>query len=1126
MDSFGAVRALANMKHALMRAKAGGKSSAAALLTAARETEAVTAQSVAPDHPLLAGGDGALHRAGSARSIYISAAIDPELAAYVEAHEFGHLWIETPNDPVIVPRGSDPGTPEEPTPLGLRRVEVYSAQEHRERCANVFAREFLLPRDEARRLFIDGGQSAVSIASSLGLPTGLVHQQLAVALLLPEPASANAKAAPSERPGLDASQKKAAEHEGSPLLVEAGPGTGKTRTLIARVEHLLANHVPTPSILVLTFSNKAAREIRERVAASVPAAATELWAGTFHAFGLELVRKFGHLDGIREPVQLLDQADQLAFLERELPALGLDHYLRLHEPLLELRYILGAISRAKDEVFSPADYAAAAVRMQNAARNDEDRLKADKAGEVARVYNHYERRIRADGIVDFADLINRPIEILRKHPDICDELRTQYRHLLVDEYQDVNRASALLLKELTGDGERLWVVGDARQSIYRFRGAAPINTRDFEKDYPNGKRKPLAVNYRSRKQIVDTFGAYAKGMRVGRGRSCELEAKRGEGVNPVDCHIATDRNAEIAGIAATIAALKADGVAYRDQAVLCRTHGNLEKIALGLEAAGFPVLYLGDLFERPEIRDLLALLSFVSEPHRGGLHRVATLAPYRTPLHDVRVLLDHAAATEKTPLAALADAGALPGLSADGRRALVCLSADVASVGFKTGPGAFLCDMLFNRGALLRAHLEGNTAADQHRRLAVHQFLQFAIENDTPGEGDPKRSLLNWVRRLEVFGDERALRDPPVAVEEIDAVRLMTVHASKGLEFKVVHLPTLGAGIFPLRWQGERCPAPLGMLPTIVADDHKEEEECLFFVALSRARDHLSLSRAQRYSDKQASNPSDALKSIASRLPRACDGPPTWTGRLPDVIDTGERADLKVTVREHDGGDIELYLGCPRRYLYQVVLGLSGSREDNGYVRFHRAVYRVLRWMGGQGDVIETGALMAEFERAWSDIGPFDHPLKDLYRKAARRILDQATGRSRVGISFGDVLHVVIDGHNISIPIDEVERSANGFTIRRLRTGRPPKKPDQRVLHALMAEAGRQAHGGGGRFELQYLTTNEAVGVSLAGVMTDRLEKTREALAGLACGLFAADPDNRENCPRCPHYFICPAVPH
>ncbi len=753
MDSFGAVRRLAREKHDAMKARASGDGTAVALLAQARAATKAVTQAIPPEHPLLAGGDGALHRNGLTPSIYISNVLAPDQAAYVEAHEFGHLWIETPTEPAVAPRNSDPSTPEENTPLGLRRVEAYSPEELRERYANVFGREFLLPCSEAKRLF-GLGRSAKQIATGIGIPIGLVNQQLAAALLLPEPPT-EAKAVERDRPGLDESQKTAAEHEGSPLLVEAGPGTGKTRTLIARIEYLLARNVPAPSILVMTFSNKAAREIKERVAGTVPGAAPEIWAGTFHSFGLELLRKYGHLDGIGEPVRLLDQADQLALLERELPRLGLDHYLRLHEPLFELRNIIGAISRAKDEVFPPQSYADAAQRMLLKANSDEELLlRAEKAAEVARVYAHYDACLRAEGIVDFADLINRPIEILRKHLDIRDELRGQYTHILVDEYQDVNRASALLLKELAGDGERLWVVGDARQSIYRFRGAAPSNTTDFEKDYPNGKRLPLTVNYRSRKQIVDTFGTYAASMGVGGGRNNSLRAHRGAGADPIGFSVAPDSNTEIAGIAAAIQRWHSAGCAYREQVVLCRSHSNLQKIATGLEAAGIPVLYLGDLFERPEVRDLLSLLSFACERHRGGLMRVATLPLWRTPLADVRTLLAHAAETEKTPLAALADVEKLDELSPAGKTALARLRSDVDGVGFKTGPGHFLCDVLFERG-LVRAYLSGDATADHQRRLAIHQFLQFAIEYDRAGEGDPKRRLLGWVRRLEVFGDER-----------------------------------------------------------------------------------------------------------------------------------------------------------------------------------------------------------------------------------------------------------------------------------------------------------------------------------------------------------------------------------
>lgn len=1123
MDSFGAVRALANEKHKEMRLKASGDSTPSSLLAAARGATGIQVQSVPPEHPLLGGGEGALHL--SSRAIYISNNLAPELAAFVEAHEFAHYWIETPDDPAIVPRTTDPGAPEEATPLGLRRVEAYSAHELRERYANVFAREFLLPRFEAKRLFVDEGKTAPGISKDLNLPIGLVHQQLAVALLLPEtPQSPADELEPTERPGLDDSQRAAAEHEGSPLLVEAGPGTGKTRTLIARTEFLLTRKgVPAPSILALTFSNKAAREIRERVAANMPAAAAELWAGTFHAFGLEILRKFGHLASVAEPVRLLDQADALAMLEEDLPHLGLDHYLLLHEPLLNLRYVLGAISRAKDEVKSPADYAAAAARMADTARTEDDHLKAAKAAEVARVYRHYDDRMREQGTVDFSDLINRPVEIFRNHPEVRQELRNQYQHLLVDEYQDVNRASALLVKEIAGEGERLWAVGDTRQSIYRFRGAAPTNTRDFERDYPTGRRKPLKVNYRSRKEIVDAFGAYSETMKVGGSQSDVLEAKRGTGAQAIDCNVARDREAEIAGIAEAVERYRRQGILHRDQAVLCRVHGNLEKIAVGLEAAGVPVLYLGDLFERPEVSDLLALQSFAAEPHRGGLYRVAQVAPYRTSLTDVRVFLAYAAKMRKTPLDALSDIPAVPNLSDAGRTSLGRLSDDLEGVGYKTGPGSLFCHLLFDRGAILRDLLVGDTAADQQRRLALHQFLQFAIDYESVKDADPKRHLLDWVRRLEIFGDERSLREPPDAIKEIDAVRLMTIHASKGLEFKVVHLPALGAGMFPLTWRGQRCPLPEGMLPTNSKDDHKEEEECLFYVALSRARDHLSLSRAQRYSAKQRSNPSKALTQIVGHLPRAPDSDPTWTASLPVMDLASDRPDLRVESLQHDGRDIELYLGCPRRYLYQIVLGLSGDREDNGYVRFHRVIYRVLRWMGGQTTPSKPDALAAEFEAAWYEIGPHDHSLEALYRAAAKRILEQALARQRVGIDFGKNLELELEGYTITLPIDEMEQGSRGPVLRRIRTGRPPSKPDQRHLHAMMLAAGRQKILGTSRFEVQYMTTDDLVPISLNRVMDRRLADIRQALRGAAAGRFPPKPS--DGCPRCAHYFICPALP-
>ncbi len=335
----------------------------------------------------------------------------------------------------------------------------------------------------------------------------------------------------------------------------------------------------------------------------------------------------------------------------------------------------------------------------------------------------------------------------------------------------------------------------------------------------------------------------------------------------------------------------------------------------------------------------------------------------------------------------------------------------------------------------------------------------------------------------------------------------------------------LGAGMFPLKRQGDRCPAPEGLLPTSPIEDHEEEEECLFYVALSRARDHLSLSRAERYSDRQKSNPAEPLLQIADSLPRAPDGDPTWVQKLPPMPSDSHRSDLALAALEHDARDIELYIDCPRRYLYQLVLGLSGGRDDTAYVRFHRAVYRVLEWMRAQTGSIEAQVLADTLDAAWRDIGPTGDPLEPLFRASAHRILDHARGRQRDGIVFGSVVPLTVGGRTINLPVDEIERAGAKIVVRRIRTGRAPSRPDQRHLHALMLHAVREKMGRSATFEVQYLTTNEPVPITLDGVMKNRLADAEKALDQIAKGLYPAQPKDGEDCPRCPHYFTCPSVP-
>lgn len=1124
MEGFDAVRVLARRKHEEACEKANGQRSAVGLLDGATILTDIPRQAVSDDDPVLCGAEAILEP--STPAIFYKNGVPAEQAAFYQAHEFGHHFLDNATGACSA-TDIDDAMPEERIPLGIQRVEGYGPRERRECQANVFAREFLLPCSEARRLFIEERLSAAEIAKSLGIPVGLVHQQLAQALLVPE---IEATAAPAYKaPALDPSQKAAAEAEGGPHLIEAGPGTGKTRTLIARIDWLLGRKTDPASILALTFSNKAAEEMRERVALSAPEAAPAIWAGTFHAFGLEVLRKYGHLQGLDANVQLADPGDALLLLEQNLPSLQLNHYLKLYDPALALRDVLSAISRAKDELVGPEEYRALGEAMLGAAGSDPDaREAAEKAIEVADIYAVYEQILQDEGVVDFADLIVRPVRLLEEHPEVGEALREQYKQILVDEYQDVNRASGVFLKLLAGDGKSLWVVGDARQSIYRFRGASPANIRNFEKDFPGAKRLSLDINYRSQDPVVRLVEAFGPKMKasVG-GLPAKWTANRGHDGGEVVMEIATDLAAEAAGLAAEIERRHEQGIAYRDQAILCRSHTNLARFAARLEAHGIPVLYLGDLFERPEVRDMLALMSFTCEPERGGLLRVAQFPEYDVQLGDVRAVLAFAKTHALYPLDALARLDEITELTTRGRDGLTRLAAHLSFVQPGTTPGTLLAEYLFTQSRYLNAALADESITGQQQRLALFQLLQFAIEHKAVGGGNPRQQLLQWIRRLETFGEERQLRQMPSAAAGIDAVRLLTVHASKGLEFSVVYLPGLGNQMFPVKPQYNPCPPPAGMLTEDPKDSHAEEEECLFFVAMSRARDILHLSRADYYSASRRTSPSSLLTNLAVHLPRSPDGDAGWRDSGPPQAGEDALAHLAPGHDLHRVEDLDQYLKCPRAYLYQRILDLSGARDDTAYVQFHRSVYAVLRWMGGLevGTEVAREEAMARLDASWQEIGPSDHPYAAVYREAADGIVGRAVARRASGAEPLDADWIIErPGGRIRVRPDHVEQGPDGPIVRRLRTGRPPKAKPNDDIYALYHHAAGQELGSA-RVEVLYLTTDEAVPVAMSGtVIGNRLEKYDQAIADIRAGRFPPKPDDR-TCPRCPQYFICPGIP-
>ena len=441
------------------------------------------------------------------------------MLAFDAAHEYGHWVLHDVRDSCAASADLDDGFDAEEGLTATGRVEGYSPQQRREHEANLFAGELLAPSGTLQAMFVAGQWDTAAQSTRLGVSTRFLRIQVQHAVLsyqggesaaqeqpIPNDSS---RTKPSDLVDLDESQRVAATLPHGPYLLGAGPGTGKTKTLVARCVHLVRDRGVVPeSILALTFSNKAAQEMRERlIAAGIGTERTGPWVGTFHAFGLELLRRYGSSIGLQPEWRLLDPVGAYMLLESNLARLTLDELSQLANPSLYLRDILSAISRAKDELCGPENYAVLARQMLESAGDEVKAYRsAARTVELAGAYSVYEQLLAEHNCVDFGDLVAKAVQILRENPTVQRDLESQYKHILADEYQDVNRACARLLQLTAGRNQAgLWVVGDNRQSIYRFRGASPANINAFHNDFDGAQRGELAVNYRSRAEIVRLF---------------------------------------------------------------------------------------------------------------------------------------------------------------------------------------------------------------------------------------------------------------------------------------------------------------------------------------------------------------------------------------------------------------------------------------------------------------------------------------------------------------------------------------------------------------------------------------------------------------------------------------------
>lgn len=1047
--------------------------------------------------------------------------------AFLVAHEIGHVELgdDFDDEPAYE---IDPARAVEASPVGIDRVVDYGRRQRREVQMDLFAREFLLPRHIARSLHLEQGHTASEIAEKLGAPFDVVAQQLFDALLLPEIVPI-VESDPVERP-LNPLQSKAAMHRGEAYLLEAGPGTGKTQTLTSRVQGLLEDGIDPRRILLLTFSNKAAGEMAERIARKHRSAAAAMWIGTFHAFGLDIIRRFHTELGLPKDPRMMDRTEAVELLEHEFPRLGLIHYRNLYDPTQIIADILQAISRAKDEVVDPTRYAELVGDMAHRAVSAEDQEAAARAEEVARVYAAYECLKRQAHCVDFGDLVSMPVRLLEENAEIRAHLQGQYDHVLVDEYQDVNRSSVRLLKALRGDGRNLWAVGDAKQSIYRFRGASSFNMARFgEEDFGSGKRGRLKRNYRSVEEVVQTFSNFATGMKVG-DEDSSLESERGpSGRFPEFCTVDQSPQQTVA-LADAIEDMRRGGYAYRDQAVLCTGNEKLSELGQDLERLGVPVLFLGSLFERPEVKDLLSLLMILSDRRAMGLVRAACMQEFAMPIEDVAAVFEYLRANEGEPAAWLQDVVAISGLTEAGHRALRALA--LAIQGFDSGsaPWTVLATLLLDRTHMAARICASNDIAERTRGIAIWQFMNF-LRVQPSGQGLPIVRLLDRVRRLVRLGDDRDLRQLPASAQGIDAVRLMTIHGAKGLEFHVVHLPGLNADTIPRTPPAPPCPPPDGMVEGAEGSaldafrtGQAEEQECLFYVALSRARDRLFLYAPTQKSNGHKRSLSAFLDRLGPKLVRQAINPERTLPLAPEMADIALATDggLRFT-----GPQLALYERCPRRFFYTHILQVGGRRTATPFMQMHEAVRMIFQAVIADANAISGDEDMERhLVEAFAAHGLADHGYVREYRAFAISMIRYfLTAREGHTPETPTALSLTFGTEEIIVrPDDVLVRPDGSRTVRRVQTGHFRSTEADDVGAATFLLAARQTFPDA-VVELIHLSDQTARPLDLsAKKLQTRQNKLSGFLADIRGGRFPAKASSR-TCPGCPAFFVCGPTP-
>lgn len=955
--------------------------------------------------------------------------------------------------------------------------------------------------------------------------------------------------------GLNDAQRKAVVHEQGPLLIVAGAGTGKTTVLTRRIAWLMQERgVRSDEFCALTFTDKAAREMMERIDELMPVGTYDMQVSTFHRFCERVLREYGVFIGIPSSFRVLDEVGQWMLMRRHAHEFPIRRFESPGKRDVFFKHLISHISHAHDELLTTEEYRAY-VNALPASSLDAAPYEAEDLRELVDCYEVYERIMAQEECIDFGGLISATVRLLRERPAIALQYRSRFKHVLVDEFQDTNWAQYELVKLLMPAMRSLVVVGDDDQSIYRFRGAAVENILRFKNDFPDASVVVLTDNYRSGQAILDTAYTFIQANNPHRLESSLSIDKHliAHCAYPgsIVSRVARDQYAEAASVRDDIVAHVEAGGSYGDCAVIARSHAGLEGVAHVLARAGIPYVYTeeGGLFLSPSVIDALSYMRLLIRYHDSqALYRVLGWKLWGISSHTLHVLTQSAHKHAQPLIEVLQNAGAHDVPSEDVARIQVLLahlSDHSHRARTKTALEIYIAALRDTGYIAWLAGLEKQGGAEEACARDAFWALDALRERIERlcGELDGA-SLLTVLDALELersFGGDGGVIGRDGDFHDVHAVNLMTIHGSKGLEFLRVWVIGVADRRFPTSSRPDSFALPSALVKSGVKTDkefHLMEERRLMYVALTRAKESVTISYALSYGGATEKKPSVFWRELGlTGLPETHTDTRPLEHDEPEPFPVPHEAIYDVP-RVLSVSQLQQYNRCPLQYKFSHILRVP--TEGKAQLTFGNAVHATLQEFAhrimsaqthenGDGVQIPSFDTMVEiYHSQWRNEWYGDSSTRDIYFQkgisALRHVWDDLTASPPSILHVELPFSVHIEGVRFEGKIDRIDSVAGGVRIIDYKTGKKKDKPDmfytmQLYVYALAV----QEVLGLPVVDMSFYYVEEQDRLTLT-LSEKALTKVREAIlriyTSMQAGDFVATPE-KHVCGSCDFASIC-----